>query len=31
LATEEMEQIFTGLTFADWNDQSTWFDANTAA
>lgn len=29
---ETIEAIFTGLTFADdWNDQSTWFDANVAA
>jgi hypothetical protein len=30
LPDEEIEQILTGMTFADWSDQSTWFDANTA-
>jgi hypothetical protein len=31
LSTDEIERIFTGLTFADWNDQATWFDAGHAA
>jgi len=31
LTIEEIEQIFAGLTFADWTYETTWFDANTAA
>ena len=31
LTIAEIEQIYAGLTFADWADQSTWFEANTAA
>jgi hypothetical protein len=30
LPMEELELIYAGLTFADWSDQSTWFDANSA-
>jgi len=31
LSTDEIEQILAGLTVADWTDQTTWFDAGTAA
>jgi hypothetical protein len=31
LSEEDLEQIFADLTLADWTDETTWFDANTAA
>jgi len=31
LPDAEIEQILAGLTLATWTDQTTWFDANSAA